>query len=140
MYSEFAEQSMASPTTTTSTTTTSRCQMDLQLLTDRTKMSKYIAKIGAGKSNVPLPKYEKYIQSKLKRLRSGIIDNNYQIQQSYDALMNAIVADVDRRLDTLKPDDEDSMFGVVYNSDDEYITEVMRSEDIDSGKINKRYN
>ncbi len=101
-------------------------------------MSKYIAKIGAGKSNATLPKYDKYIQSKLKRLRSGVIDNNYQIQQSYDALMNAIVADVDRRLDTLKPDDEDSMFGVVYNSDDEYITEVIRSEEADSG--NKRYN
>ena len=129
MYSEF-EQSVAP--------SMSRCQMDLQLLTDRTKMSKYIAKIGAGKSNATLPKYDKYIQSKLKRLRSGVIDNNYQIQQSYDALMNAIVADVDRRLDTLKPDDEDSMFGVVYNSDDEYITEVIRSEEADSG--NKRYN
>lgn len=115
----------------------SQCQMDLQLLTDRTKMSKYITKMGAGKSNVPLPKYDKFIQSKLKRLRSGVIDNNYQIQHSYDALMNAIVADVDRRMDTLKPDDEDCMFAVVYNSDDEYITEVIRSEDMDPN--NKRY-
>lgn len=116
-----------------------QCRLDLEFLTDRTRMSRYLGKnlgkngnhsvFGTSATDAhKMRKYDKYIQSKLRRLRTTV-DKNYQIQRMYDALMREIVADIDRRLETIRqPNEEDSMFATVYNSDDEYILEVDQVE------------
>ena len=114
------------------TTMSKQCKLDLEFLTNRTRMSRCLGNnsvFGTSSTDtLKRRKYDKYIQSKLKRLRTTV-DKNYQIQRNYDALMREIVADIERRLENIhQPNEEDSMFATVYNSEDEYILEVDQVE------------
>jgi hypothetical protein len=133
--SEYEQEDDTVPVPSVSTMS-KQCQLDLEFLTDRTRMSRLLGKNSVFGSSSCAPstdahkmrKYDKYIQSKLKRLRTTV-DKNYQIQRTYDALMREIIADVERRLENLQqPNQEDSMFATVYNSEDEYILEVDQVE------------